>query len=116
MKDDRVYLDHILERIRRVVDYTQDGRDDFMASPLIQDAVIRSFEVIGEAAKRISQDLRAAYPTIPWRRLAGFRDVLIHNYADVNLALVWNVIATDLLALLPQLERIRESLDLPEVT
>ena len=114
MKDDRLYLEHMIERIQRVVAYTQDGFDGFMTSLLIQDAVIRNFEVIGEAAKRVSEDLKTTYPDLPWRRIAGFRDVLIHNYATVNLALVWNVVANDLPVLLPQLEQIRQSLDLPE--
>lgn len=113
MKDDRLYLDHMIERIQRVVEYTQAGHDAFLASLLIQDAVIRNFEIIGEAAKSVSADLKAAYPDIPWRRIAGFRDVLIHNYAGVNLTLVWNVVVSDLPALLHQLEQIRESLDLP---
>lgn len=111
MKDDRLYLDHIIEHLRRILAYTHDRREVFLSSLLVQDAVIRNFEIIGEAAKRISEERRAAAPEIPWRRIAGFRDVLILNYASVNLTLVWNVIASDLQALLPQIERVRESLD-----
>jgi uncharacterized protein with HEPN domain len=58
--------------------------------------VIRNFEIIGEAAKRLSDDVRKAHPDIPWRRIAGFRDVLIHDYMGVKLGLVWNVIQESL--------------------
>lgn len=77
MKDDRLYLDQILERIIRIEDFTSAGRDTFNASLMMQDAVIRNFEVIGEAVKRISQDLQGKYPDVPWRRIADFRNVLI---------------------------------------
>lgn len=57
------------------------------------DAVIRNFEIIGEATKRVSPELRKSYPEIPWNRMAGFRDKLIHDYIKVNLQLIWDVIA-----------------------
>ena len=80
MKDPRVYLAHILECMDRISGYTARGRDTFFTERLIQDAVIRNFEVIGEAAKRIPEEYRAGHPQIPWRGLAAFRDVLIHQY------------------------------------
>lgn len=94
MTDDRTYLGHIIDSIQRVEQYTRDGRDAFMASTLIQDAVIRNFEIIGEATKRLSPELTAARPEVEWRRVAGFRDVLIHRYASIDVTAVWNVIDT----------------------
>jgi len=91
-KDSRVYLAHILERIDRILRYTQQGRDVFLADSLIQDAVVRNLEVIGEAAKRIPDDYRQLHPTIPWRSLAALRDVLIHQYEGVSLPEVWEVV------------------------
>jgi uncharacterized protein with HEPN domain len=94
--NDRVYLAEILERIDRIENYTSGGRDTFFQSLLIQDGVIRNFEVIGEAVKLISLDLRQSHPEIPWRRIAGFRDVLIHDYMGIDLDEVWNVVEKDL--------------------
>jgi uncharacterized protein with HEPN domain len=63
---------------------------------LIQDGVIRNLEVIGEATKNLSEDLRVANPSIPWRQIAGMRDVLIHDYLKVNLNRVWRTVENDL--------------------
>lgn len=82
MKDDRLYLINIIECIERIEAYTKGGKEVFLASTLIQDAVVRNFEIIGEATKRMSQPLKDQQPHVPWRRIAGLRDVLIHNYFD----------------------------------
>lgn len=99
MRDQVIYLSDILERIRRIEMFTEDGRDAFDESLVIQDAVIRGFEVIGEAVKRLSPSLTQKYPDIPWKQIAGFRDVLIHDYDEVDLDEVWDVIENHLPAL-----------------
>ncbi len=96
MKDDRLYLIHIIESVSRIESYTHEGRDTFMDSPMAQDAVIRNFEVIGEAVKQIPDTLKLKRPDIPWRRIAGLRDVLIHQYMSVDLDAVWAIVEEDL--------------------
>ena len=96
MKDDTVYLHHILDCIQAIEQYTRDGKDSFMSSRLIQDAVIRNLEVMGEATKRVSSELKTKNPHIPWREMAGMRDVLIHDYLGVDLTIVWNVVHREL--------------------
>jgi uncharacterized protein with HEPN domain len=96
MKDDRLYLIHIWECIQRIESYAIEGKSAFLASNMIQDAIIRNFEVIGEAAKHLSSELKQSHPEIQWRGLAGFRDVLIHNYMGVDSEEVWNIIENDL--------------------
>ena len=96
MKDDKLYLIHILECASKIEACTRDGREAFMRGAILQDAVIRNCEVIGEAAKRVSAVLKSAHPEIPWRRMAGLRDVLIHNYSGVDLEEIWNIATRDL--------------------
>ncbi|MDT3674071.1 HepT-like ribonuclease domain-containing protein [Microcystis wesenbergii] len=74
MNGDLIYLGDILDRIERIESYTQGGKDRFYQSLLIQDAVIRCFEVIGEAVKQLSPEIRKKYPEITWRKIAGFRE------------------------------------------
>jgi uncharacterized protein with HEPN domain len=111
MKDDRLYLIHIVECIERIEAYTRRGREAFQKSEMRQDAVIRKFEIMGEAAKRVSEELRVLHPAIPWRQIAGFRDVLIHNYFNISLKRVWNVVQNDLPQLKLNLKTILQELE-----
>ena len=96
MKDERLYLSNIKECIERIEEYTKGGKEEFMQNKMIQDAVIRNFEIIGEATKRLSPELRSQYSDVPWQQMAGLRDVLIHDYLKVNLNLVWQIIEQNL--------------------
>lgn len=108
---DLLYVAHIEERAGRVGEIAAKGRDAFMASHILQDAVIRNFEVIGEAAKQLSEEFKSHYPEVPWQRVAGFRDILIHNYMGVDLDEVWNVIEQSLPELVSTVQRARRRLE-----
>jgi len=83
LKDDRLYLHHMLERCHRIARFIAPGRDAFMASEELQDAVIRNVEVIGEAAKPVSSEVRGRLSLLDWKAICGMRDVLIHDYIGV---------------------------------
>lgn len=104
MKDDKVYLLHMRDALQRVRDYTSAGKDTFFTDLKTQDAVIRNFEIIGEAAKRVSEATRDRAPRIPWRLIPGFRDILIHQYEGVDLQEVWKRVEQDVPQLLNALQ------------
>ncbi|MFH0766071.1 MAG: DUF86 domain-containing protein [Calditrichota bacterium] len=101
MSDDKAYIEHIAEAIRKIEEYTAVGRDVFIEQTHWQDAVIRKLEIIGEAAKRLSSEIKRQHTDIEWRRIAGLRDVLIHDYMGVDINAVWDIAANDI----PNLKR-----------
>ena len=90
-KDDWVYLRHILDRIRRIEEDTVDGRERFMASHTLQDAVLRSLQVMAESTQRLSETSKATQPHIEWREIAAFRNILVHDYLGIDLDTVWDI-------------------------
>jgi uncharacterized protein with HEPN domain len=105
VKEDRLYLHHMLERCQRISRFIRPGKDRFMASDELQDAVIRNVEVIGEAAKRVSAEARGQLASLDWKAICGMRDVLIHDYIGVDLDEVWNVAFSRIPELQSVLER-----------
>lgn len=108
-KDDSVYLRHILDAISRIEEYTKGIEyEDFMDDHLIQDGVIRQIEIIGEATKRLSREIRGKHSEIPWKDMAGMRDKLIHDYLGVDIDAVWDTVKRDVPTMKNKLEDIIE--------
>ena len=101
MKDDATRLRHIRECIERITEWTTQGREDFVRNPILQEAVARQLEVIGEASKALSDEIRSKHHEIPWKGMAGLRDILIHDYDVIDVEEVWRVVVEDL----PQLRK-----------
>jgi uncharacterized protein with HEPN domain len=89
----KTYFDDIITAINKIEKYTKDmTKEDLTKNELVQDAVVRNLEVIGEAVKKIPDNVRDTYEEIPWKKIAGLRDILIHEYFGVNMNIVWDVI------------------------
>lgn len=110
MKDDRLYLIHIGECIARIEQYTAGGEADFKNSALIQDAVLRNLQTLAESSQRISDRLKTSHPSVPWRNISGFRNVLVHQYLGVDLDYVWRVVEHDVPLLKEQVHAILQDL------
>jgi uncharacterized protein with HEPN domain len=106
MRDDRERLLDILEAIERIDRYGVRGREAFEHDELIQNWITHQLQIIGEAAARITPDLRENYPEVPWRQIIGMRNVLTHGYFDIDLDIVWSVVERDLGKLRSQVEAI----------
>lgn len=95
MKDDKLYLIHILECIERINNYVE-NRAHFFADVKTQDAVLRNLHIMAESTQRLSDELKEEYPVIPWSKISGFRNILVHNYLGISLQRVWEVMESDL--------------------
>ena len=108
-RNDSDLLADILEAAQRILTYTAESDyDGFLTDTKTQDAVIRNLEIVGEAAKNLSQAFRERHSQLPWRSMAGLRDRLIHDYFGVNLDIVWEIVSKELAAVGDSLERISE--------
>ena len=111
-KDDSVYLRHIMDALLQIERYT-DGvtYEEFLSNSLLQDGVIRQLEVMGEAARNLSEDLRNEYPKIPWRQMISLRNRMIHAYFNVNLQIIWEIIQGDIPNLKQETKHVLEIFD-----
>ncbi len=108
----QVYLRDILEAIDRIESYIRDlTLDDFSKNRIVIDAVIRNFEIIGEATRHIPENIKRKHPEVPWKTMVGMRDKLIHDYFGVVINVLWLTAKDDLTALKPKIEIILKELD-----
>lgn len=106
MKSDVLYLADIAERIQRIRLSSADGREIFFASTEKQDAILHNLQLVGESVRRISEELKGRYPEVPWREIAAFRNVVVHNYLSLDLDVVWRIVVERVSELEQQIQRI----------
>lgn len=106
-----IFLLDIMESIEKIENYTNGlNEDDFSTNGQAQDAVIRRIEIIGEATKNLPNDLRKEYADVPWKEIAGMRDIITHEYFGINIKRVWNIIKEDLPPFKEQIAKIIKEL------
>ncbi len=112
MKDDLAFIEHILESINAIEEFSEGlTREGLMSNRLKQSAIVREIEIIGEAVKNISDGLRSKHPEVEWREIAGTRDKMSHHYFGVDLSIVWNIVKIDLPELKIKVLKIKEELN-----
>ncbi len=94
-KDNAIYLEHMLDCIFRINEYVE-SKEHFYSSRLVQDAVVRNLQVMSESSQRLAEDIKQLYPGIPWNKLSGFRNILVHDYLGMDLDVIWSVVAQEL--------------------
>jgi uncharacterized protein with HEPN domain len=106
IKDDTVYLRHIFECIRRITEDLAQGRQRFMEAHVLQDAVLRNLQVMAESTQRLSDTAKATQPNVEWRKIAAFRNILVHDYLGIDLDTVWEITQRDV----PELKQAVETM------
>ena len=111
-RDIRLYIEDILESIDKIEEYVKEiDEKEFIKNTQIQDSVLRRLEVIGEAVKKIPNNIRSSYKDIPWKNIAGLRDVLIHEYFGVNINRVWKLAKHDIYNLKQQILKVKKDIN-----
>jgi uncharacterized protein with HEPN domain len=110
VKDDRLYVDHILECIMDVAEFTREGKYAFFSDKKTQQAVLRTLQTLAESTQRLSRSLKSGHAEVNWVAIAGFRNIVVHDYLGVDLDQVWQIAEKDLPELKRQLETIKGEL------
>lgn len=106
-----LYLSEMIDAVDAIEDFTHGmDREDFLCDAKTESAVVRQFEILGEAAKAIPENIKALVPNLPWSKIAGMRDRLIHAYFIVDYNLVWDTLENELPILKEKLEKLRSEL------
>ena len=110
MKDDKFYVIHVLEEIARLEEFTAEGREAFLSSDLIRYAVLRSLQTMGESIKRLSETVKATHPEVSWKGIVALRNVLVHDYLDLESEEIWSIVEADVPVLKGQMQALLEEL------
>ncbi len=106
-KNNYIYIEHIQTSANKILSYTKGMNEkEFIRNDIVKDAVIRNFEIIGEATKQLSKEFRTAHKHIAWKEIAGMRDILIHDYMGVDIWAVWETVKKYVPELLVNVEKI----------
>jgi uncharacterized protein with HEPN domain len=106
-RDFKVYLEDVLEAARKIDNYTIGlTLETFSQDAKTIDAVVRNLEVIGEAIKRVPENIRLKYPAVEWKKIAGLQDILIHDYFGIDVEIIWDIIQNKLPVLKKEIEHI----------
>lgn len=111
MRDHRLYLIHIEECLARIHQYLEGGRESFVTSTLIQDAVLRNLQVLAQSSQNLSESTKASHPEVDWRGITAFRNILVHDYLGVSLIRVWEIIEHELPKLTARIRSILSSFE-----
>ena len=113
-KDNSIFLKHILEAINNIEDYVKNisSSEDFVNNKIIRDAVLRNFQVIGEAANNLDEEFIASNPEVEWEKVIGMRNFIIHEYFGVDLKIVWDTIKEDIPSFKENIKKLLEKLTL----
>jgi uncharacterized protein with HEPN domain len=96
VKSQRAYVEHVLECIRRIAEDAAHGRASVFASRTLQDAIIRNLQILCESTQQLEEQYKLPHPEINWRSIAGMRNVLVHDYFEVDFATIWQIVERDL--------------------
>ncbi|HSS51698.1 MAG TPA: DUF86 domain-containing protein [Thermoanaerobaculia bacterium] len=111
MRDHRERLLDILEAIERTEKYAEQGRTVFEQDELVQVWTLHHLQIIGEAARSLEPDIRETFPEIPWTKIIGMRNILVHHYFEIDTEIVWSVVEKDLPLLKDQMQALLQSWD-----
>ena len=111
LKDPLIYIDDINKGVKRIKSFIKNiTKDQFASEGLEYNATLRQLEIIGEAAKNLPEWYKKEHPEIPWHKMIAVRNILIHEYSNVNDDLIWNIVISDLPALTDDLKKLEEGL------